>query len=225
MDPQLGTVSCRGLHKSRVHFIISTTSGRSFTITCLKYGTLCQGTTNHVGGWSSIARTKYPFLSDPDDVDRVGRGETVLQSDWLLAYGVKRRTNREGQKRREQYHWNSQHPAPLRFGLLLTAELTHRLDTARQCMPPSHMDTIFCTSIESSETEGRKVWRRKPECEKPEICGREVSHPRFNPTRTETHTAFCFPHTDERSIYDVSHPRPGPGSRPLYKLPMLGSLL
>ncbi|KAK1656071.1 hypothetical protein BDP81DRAFT_15048 [Colletotrichum phormii] len=115
MDPQRGTVSCRGLHKSRVHFIISTTSGRSFTITCLKHGTPCQGTTNHVGGWSSTARTKYPFLSDPDDVDRVGRGETVLQSDWLLAYGVKRRTSREGQKRREQYHWNSQHPAPTAF--------------------------------------------------------------------------------------------------------------
>ncbi|KAI3538973.1 hypothetical protein CABS01_03377 [Colletotrichum abscissum] len=199
MDPQLGTASCRGLHKSRVHFIISTTSGRSFTIICLKYGIPCQGTTNHVDGWSSTARTKYSFLSDPDNVDRVGRGEIVLQSDWLLAYGAKRRTSREGQNRREQFHWNSQHPPSLRSGCLLTAELTHCLESWTQPgngypRPVRTMKTLlFCTTIELPETEGRKVWRRKPECEKSEICGREASGPHFGPIRTETPPAFYSP--------------------------------
>lgn len=67
------------------------------------------------------------------------------------------------------------------------------------CPPPVRTtDTLlFCTSIELSETEGRKVWRRKPECEKPEISGREASRPRFGPIRTETPTAFSSPYADE----------------------------
>ncbi|UQC83334.1 uncharacterized protein CLUP02_08829 [Colletotrichum lupini] len=102
-------------------------------------------------------------------------------------------------------------PPSLRFGCLLTAELTHCLESWTQPgngypRPVRTIKTLsFCTTIELPETEGRKVWRRKPECEKSEICGREASGPHFGPIRTETPPAFYSPRCRASAIVQASH--------------------